>query len=53
MRNVQSDDVGVCAHLENIDFSAHFLGHLQVFDLALIQNFHGDFKARHHMMRNY
>jgi hypothetical protein len=52
MMNVQSDDVRVCAHLENVDLAANFLCHLQVFDLALIQNFHGNFEACHHMVRN-
>jgi len=33
-------------HLENVDFPAHFLGHLHVLDLALVQDFDGHLQGR-------
>eukprot|EP00601_Ochromonadales_sp_CCMP2298_P032521 CAMPEP_0173349030 /NCGR_PEP_ID=MMETSP1144-20121109/14078_1 /TAXON_ID=483371 /ORGANISM="non described non described, Strain CCMP2298" /LENGTH=79 /DNA_ID=CAMNT_0014296773 /DNA_START=1743 /DNA_END=1981 /DNA_ORIENTATION=+ len=44
---VQSDDVRVRAHLQDVDLSPHLLSHLQVLDLALVQDLHSHLQASH------
>jgi hypothetical protein len=42
--------VWVGAHLQNVDLPPDFLGHLQVFNLSLIQYFNRNFESGHDMV---
>ena len=49
---VQPDDVGVGAHLQDVDLSANFLRHFHVLDSALVQDFNCYFLAGDDMVRH-
>ena len=56
MQNIlylQSNNMGMCAHLENIDFSPNFLSHFHVFDFSFIENLYSNFLTRNYMMSHY
>ncbi len=50
--NLQSDNMRMCAHFEDIDFATNFLRHFQVFDFPLVQDLHSYFKSSNYMMSN-
>ena len=47
---LQSNDMRMGAHFEDVNFSANFLCHLHMFNLSLVQNFHSDFLTRDDVM---
>lgn len=47
---LQSNDMGMSAHFENINLSTDFFSHLHMFDLSFIKNFHSDFLTRDDVM---
>jgi len=51
--DLQSNNVRVCAHLENIYFASDFFSHFQVLDLAFVEDFYSNFEPSDYMMRNY
>ena len=51
--HLQSNNVRMCAHLQDVYFSAHFFCHFQMLDLSLIQNFHGYFQTSDDVVGNW